>query len=265
MTGLLDRPDATTAGTDPGGEVVDLTGRPVVTLGGDDAAGIDAPITDGDEVIGFTLEKRSLFGGRLDATLPRERVLAIGPDAVMVADETAFEQDAEEAEEALVVDLRVGSPEAGDAAPAGSPALFSEARHRTVVADDDGAQVGRVDRFVIDPTTRAVGSLRLDHVASDVRFVSWREVTSFGDDEVTIASAGVLRLPDGDREDGCRRDFRATGKPVLTDDGHELGEVADVEFDRDDGRVTALVLSDGERLDGSRLRGLGPYALVVRA
>lgn len=265
MTGLLDRPDATTAGTDPGGDPAaldDLAGRPVVTLGGDDAAAIAEPIREGDAIVGFTLEKRSLFGGPLDATLPRERVLAFGPDAIVIPDESALERGDDEV---LVVDLCVGSEDVDAAAPAVSPALVSTARHLAVVAADDGTQVGRVDRFVIDPTTRTIGSLRLDHVASDVRFVSWREVVEFGDDRVTISSAAVLRRPDGDREDGCRREFRATGKPVLSDDGRELGELADVEFDREDGRLTALVLRDGDRLDGTRVRGLGPYAVVVRA
>lgn len=277
MTGLLDRPNATTdtdvstdpgdgdAATDAGTGLEAIAGRPVVTLGGDDAAGIHDVVRADDEVVGFTLEKRTLFGGRLDATLPLDHVLAIGPDAVIVVDEQAFVRDDDE--EPLTPDLRVGDAEVADEEPlaAAAPATFGGVRTLPVVAADDGEAVGRVDRFVIDPVTRHVGSIRLDHVVSDVRFLSWREVTSFDDEQVTISTAGVLRKPDGPREDGCRHDYRPVGKPVVTDDGRELGTVEDVEFDREDGRVTALLLEGGDRVGGHRIRGLGPYAFVVTA
>ena len=142
---------------------------------------------------------------------------------------------------------------------------FSAARGTAVVAIDSGETVGRVDRIVLDPVEARVGSIRLDNTSSDVRFLSWREIVDFDDDAVTIPTVDVLRLPDGPREDGCRSAFRTRGKTTLTDDGVVLGEVADIEFDRADGRVTALVLDDGSRVEGGRLRGVGPHAVVVHA
>lgn len=265
MTGLLD--DATSMGTDGVGRPDELDptgarGLPVVTLGGDDAAGVHEVVEVDGTVTGFSLEKRSLFGGMLEHTLPVGGVHAIGPDAVVVVGTSVFE--APEDVEPLGPSMRTG--EAGrEARPAAAPALFSEVRRRDVVADDTGEAVGRVDRFIIDPVTATVGSIRLDNVTSDVRFLSWREVGTFGDDVVSIATGDVLRKPDGPREDGCRSAFRASGKLLLSDAGVELGEVADVEFDREDGRVTAFLLEDGARVDGSRLLGVGPYAVVVTA
>lgn len=269
MTGLLDR--QTAPDDETGDEVIDLTelsGRPVVTLGGDDPAGIDEPIVEGDATTGFTLQKRTLFGGALDATLPLENVIAIGEAAIVVADELAFvvPEPADDEEEAAPIapSLRIGPPDVDRTEPAVAPATFRDVRARDVVTLDTGDAVGRVDRFVVDPTTRSVGSIRLDKVSSDVRFLSWRDITEFGEDVVTIPTVEVLRKPDGPRENGVRKDFRILGKAVLTDEGRELGDIDDVEFDRTDGRLTALLVGD-QRIDGSRLRGVGPFAVVVTA
>ncbi len=51
-------------------------------------------------------------------------------------------------------------------------------------------------------------------------------------------------------------------RQVLTEHGHPLGKVRDVEFDPADGRVTNLLLKD-TFVDGSRLLGIGKYAVVV--
>jgi hypothetical protein len=47
-------------------------------------AGVDG------EVVGFTLAKRTRFGGKLREVLAWRAVVALGPDAVMVADATAL-------------------------------------------------------------------------------------------------------------------------------------------------------------------------------
>ena len=65
--------------------------RVVVTLGGDDVAQLKDVVysTDG-EVVGFTLNGRGLFAGPRKDALPWAGVTALGPDAVVIADETVF-------------------------------------------------------------------------------------------------------------------------------------------------------------------------------
>ena len=256
MAGLLEH--ATTQ--DPG----ELRGRPVVTLGGDDIAAIHEPIEDGGEVTAFSLEKRTLFGGLMDRTLPLDAVLAIGDDAVVVTDASVLVGGEEDDGDEIGPAMRTGPGDRthGDAA---EPALLSSVRGLPVVSVDTGEQVGRVDRMILDPVTGTVMSLRLDNTASSGRFLSWRQLARFGEDSLEVAAGELLRKPDGPREEGCRSTFRTRGKPVLADDGVLLGEIADVEFDRADGRVTALVLGDDARVDGGRIRGLGPHAIVVSA
>ena len=140
--------------------------------------------------------------------------------------------------------------------------LFTEARQRKVVSAADDEAVGRIDRFVVHPDEQRVGSFRLDNVPDMKRYLSYRNVEEFGEEQVTVPNGNVLRLPDGPREEKIRRDYGMLGKRILTDTGHELGKVVDVAFDAADGSITAIVLEDGE-VAGDRLRGVGPYAVVV--
>lgn len=140
---------------------------------------------------------------------------------------------------------------------------FTEAQKRDVVATADAETLGRVGDFVVDPEGQCISALRLDKVKGDARFVSWQDLSSFGQDVVTIPSVDLLRAAEGPREEKAGKDFGVLGKRVLTDSGRELGKVTDVEFDPATGRVTTL-LTEREQVAGDRLRGVGSYAVVVR-
>jgi len=64
----------------------DLLTKPVVTFAGDDIAEVRDVVYDSErgQLLGFTLNKRSWFGGKLRERLTMEGVHAIGADAVMV-------------------------------------------------------------------------------------------------------------------------------------------------------------------------------------
>jgi uncharacterized protein YrrD len=77
-----------------------MIGLPVVTLDGDDLAEIRDVVYDPTEgrVLGFTLNKRGRFGGRLREVIGWDTVVAVGRDAVMVRSPAALAspQDADE-------------------------------------------------------------------------------------------------------------------------------------------------------------------------
>lgn len=71
----------------------DITKLPVVTVeGGEDAAEIRDVVYDAEQhtLIGFTLNKRGWLSGRLKTSLPIDMVTGLGPDAVMVLDESCL-------------------------------------------------------------------------------------------------------------------------------------------------------------------------------
>lgn len=109
--------------------VKEIVGRPVVTLGGDDVAQVrDVAFTGSDgQLAGFTLAKRSTFGGRLKDVLPWSAVVALGPDAVMVDDEGALASGA----------LASGSGDGGDV-------MGSR------VVTDDGVELGSVVDVIVE-------------------------------------------------------------------------------------------------------------------
>jgi uncharacterized protein YrrD len=70
----------------------DIAKRPVVTLQGDDVAQVkDILYSDGGgQVGGFTLNGRGFLSSPLKTSLPWKGVLALGPDAIMIRDESAL-------------------------------------------------------------------------------------------------------------------------------------------------------------------------------
>jgi hypothetical protein len=64
---------------------------------GEDVAEIRDVVYDGEahRLVGFTLNKRGMFAGRLRAVLTTESMTAIGPDAVMIDAESAIDDSDE--------------------------------------------------------------------------------------------------------------------------------------------------------------------------
>lgn len=78
----------------------DLVGLPVVSIAsGEDIAEVRDVVYDAGHhrLVGFTLNKRGLFAGRMKDVLPAESLTAIGADAVMVRDEAAISEPDDEA------------------------------------------------------------------------------------------------------------------------------------------------------------------------
>lgn len=74
-----------------------LEGHPVVTLSGESPLEVRDVVFDhttGD-VLGFTLRKKGFFGGPVSDYLPWGSVHGLGPDAVMVRDESALSDGAD--------------------------------------------------------------------------------------------------------------------------------------------------------------------------
>lgn len=122
--------------------VSELIERPVVTLGGDDLAQIRDVVFAGDDgdVTGFTLAGRSRFGGPLQDVLSWAAVTALGPDAVMVANEAA------------IVD---GPLAGGDGAAHGDGDVIGDR-----VVTDSGVELGTVVDAIVEVGTdraRVVG------------------------------------------------------------------------------------------------------------
>lgn len=140
---------------------------------------------------------------------------------------------------------------------------FSEVKGHKVVATSTASTVGKVKGLVVDPATRSVHALLLRKTEAG-KVLRWSAMTAFGADAVTVSGADVIVEEDESVTALMGKKHDVLGKRVLTTAGDELGEVRDVDFDLETGAITALVLKDADDVEGSRLIGVGGYAVVVR-
>lgn len=141
---------------------------------------------------------------------------------------------------------------------------YTDARNRPVVNTQSATTVGALSGVIVDPATARVIALRVkkSHGAGDT--VHWEDVIAFGTDAVTVESNDVLVKPRGRAAQLDNKAAEVVGKRILTDEGTEVGTVADIDFDPDTGQVLSLVGSAGV-IAGSRLVGCGSYAVIVKA
>jgi uncharacterized protein YrrD len=140
---------------------------------------------------------------------------------------------------------------------------FSDVIKRPVIDLATAADIGRVDDAVVDPVARRVIGFRLKKTPDDARWLAWDQITALGPDALTAATAAAVTV----REDAPGRLLRADGViggRVLTDQGMELGALADFELDPATGLVVGLLLADGTMIEASALLGIGRHATVIR-
>lgn len=113
----------------------DLLKLPVVTLAGDDIAEVRDVVFDGDagRVLGFTLNKRGRFAGRMKEVLDRTQVQAVGPAAIIVR-----------------ADVEFSSADSSEGGSSGGNVIADR------VITDSGVQVGTVTDVVVDTGDGAV-------------------------------------------------------------------------------------------------------------
>lgn len=140
---------------------------------------------------------------------------------------------------------------------------FSDATGRKVVSITSAETVGKISAFVVDPQRRAVVAIECKKTdGGDI--LMWSDIVGFGADAVTVKDTGAITDPSPGIDALLGKDHHLLSKRILSTVGDELGKVDDVEFDPASGMVEALVFADGQ-ISGSRLIGVGSYAVVVAA
>lgn len=140
--------------------------------------------------------------------------------------------------------------------------LLSQVLGHPVISAEDARPAGEVAGLGIDPRTRRITELYLRGTKSGDT-VPWTRVRGMGPDAVIIdTGADTAGAGHGGSHDRAHR--RLLGKRVLTEYGEDIGTLSEVTFDPDTGSVVDLYIGR-EQVPGSRLLGLGPYALVLGA
>jgi sporulation protein YlmC with PRC-barrel domain len=137
--------------------------------------------------------------------------------------------------------------------------LFSQALGLPVISAADATTLGKVADLTIDAPGAAIAALRLSGASGRTDVLAWNAVESVGKDAV-IARPPVATDP---VRGALPAHHHALGSRVLTEHGTEHGTVKDIAFDPATGRILTLYTALGE-ISGTRLLGLGSYAVVVR-
>jgi sporulation protein YlmC with PRC-barrel domain len=130
---------------------------------------------------------------------------------------------------------------------------------KPVILRETAERLGEVRYFAVDGPERKVTTL----VATAGRgslVVDWVDIQNVGPDAVIVDASREPTDSDARAVSGA---LSPIDKRVLTDHGNELVAATDVEID-DSGTVLEIVAGD-DRIDGTRLRGVGSYAVVVEA
>lgn len=180
----------------------ELTGRPVVTLGGELIAEIKDVIFErtGGAVAGFTLRNPGLFSRSRKDALPWHGVHGVGRDAVMVPDETVLLRTKEiaprkQARKGDVLDDRVLTDSGRDLGRVVDVVLKSEAGLEIVGYEVEASEaLGTAGRRVLIPLpdTVAVSGENLIVPAAATEFVS-EDLAGFG----AAVDAFRVRLREG--------------------------------------------------------------------
>ena len=194
----------------------EIVKRPVVTLAGKDVAQVKDVVysSASGEVSGFTLNGRGLFSGPMRKTLPWAAVHGLGPDAVMIRDETAFAGK----------DALAGEPEGAGGSVLGSRVLT-----------DGGRELGRVTDLILavgEGGTDAVGYEiePTDELAPRRQFVPLPDTLAVSGEALLVPDSATEFIRDdlagfGAAVDEFRERLRAGAPPGSTVTGAPL-EVA---------------------------------------
>lgn len=147
----------------------------------------------------------------------------------------------------------------------------SALNRRPVVSLNDGVTIGEISDLTLDETHVQVRSLVLvGHEGNSV--VPFAAVRHIGSDAVTIDNSRIVQGP-ADNNDITERGISTlTGLPVMNQGGAIIGSVDDVEFDENNGQVTALLVQRGgllgvggahETVPASTILGIGPDLITV--
>lgn len=150
---------------------------------------------------------------------------------------------------------------------------MSELKGMPIVSLQEGEQLGQVEGLIVDPAALQVVALLLDKRTAnkEEQVVATANVRSVGEAAITVEDRASLvpiaRI--AHIQELARVKKPVLGKTVMSERGTRLGEVADLEIDPQDFRITALVLRGalwrkGATIPAERVRSIGRDAVIVR-
>jgi sporulation protein YlmC with PRC-barrel domain len=139
---------------------------------------------------------------------------------------------------------------------------LSQVIGQRVVTRAGGQLLGSVRRLLLDTASGRITAADLERPAGGSTFIDWSAVMAVGPDALLVDSVDVAREPnEGNEQRLLGGELDLPGKLVLSQHGDALGELEDLEFDEQSGRVVRVHVP-GHALSAP-LVALGPDALII--
>lgn len=127
--------------------------------------------------------------------------------------------------------------------------LASEIIGLNVLAFDTGKTFAKVEDIIYDDQTNRVVALLVDRGGwfSDAKVIDYTSIQSVGDDAVIVPTENVVSVAKESEliNRAVGEKVSVKGKQIMTEDGKDLGKVADLNIDETTGRVVGYMASGG--------------------
>ncbi|WP_169729975.1 PRC-barrel domain-containing protein [Thermicanus aegyptius] len=117
-----------------------------------------------------------------------------------------------------------------------------------VIATKSGKRMGTVKDLLFDEKKRLMGALLTPKgLIRKAHYIPMEKILSVGEDALTVEDEEAISELDSTSHlfSVFNGEKHLKGKPVLTLNGHELGQVEDVYFLEEEGTLIGMELSDG--------------------
>lgn len=141
---------------------------------------------------------------------------------------------------------------------------FEKSIGRSVIDQSSADDIGEVKSFVVDRRGEKIRGVQIGGRKRKPCMVDWKHIVSFGDDAVMVTSSSDAHDAREERTTQMTKGaVEFVGARVLTTDGAEVAKVTDVHFDPESGEIEGAMTDRAGRIDSSRIRSVGAYAVVV--
>jgi Uncharacterized protein conserved in bacteria len=141
-----------------------------------------------------------------------------------------------------------------------------------IISISDGTQVGIVKDLILNPQGKSLDFIIVDQPTDyfGAKVITFRDILGLGEFAITIPHLGVIRdvAQVVEAQELLKQDIRVLGTKVLTKKGQLIGEVKEILFDEETGKIAACQFeSEGEinEIGADRIITLGKELLIVES
>lgn len=138
-----------------------------------------------------------------------------------------------------------------------------------------GEEIGEVENLIFDPDQRKVIGFVLEEggLFRSPQIIPFESIESIGPDAIILKRGAPVELPpEWIDSKQLKESFNLTGRKVVTEQGHEVGTVYDLDIDEATGRVTGIEVKRGlfqdtaegkKHIDYDYIQQIGKDAIIV--